>query len=144
MSGLTDALKGLVSAFKSVNSGRYTVRRGALNWAAFPFETHPYAVSIQVDETALFSPTGIYPSKISIEVATAMPDEAPTDSQIDDDAMDTLVTDSRSALISWIGARNASGDPLVLKVERLSANVVEFHDASLNVQGIVISLNIDT
>lgn len=144
MTPLTSALKKLADSFKALNNGKYFVRRGAIMWAGFNFEANPYAVSIQLDEAALFNNNaGFKPTKISIELATALNDNNPVEPEIDDDAIEGLITDTQDALTAWTSARDSNGDPYVIKLERLSASAVEFHDPVLRVQGIVVSLNVD-
>ena len=140
---LSDAMSKLADCFRAISSRRYFVKRGAILWASFPFTEHPFAVSIQVDEVKFLFPTGMIPAAISIEVATRIEETQESIPELDDDTIQALIDDTREALSAWLNARDTGGNPFVLKLKTKEASAIEFHDPSILVQGIVVTLNID-
>ena len=126
-----------------LRNSSYFVKRGAINWATFPFEEHSKAIAILIDDMSLLgSTTGVGGSKdgkISLEIAARMPDEKDHPS-IDDGLMDDLIEDAETIVKDLIAAKD--GDyPIVFHIDKASARVIEWHDAEVKVQGVVVMFN---
>jgi len=124
---------------KEVRSGAYFAKRGAIVWAEFPWDQcgKDRAISIQVDEGSLLrNDTQMLPCAVTMEMAAPMPDPAEI-AEIDSDLEDEMIEDARWILSTILARTDDGGDPVVFKVDR-DAPFVEFHDASLKVQGLVV------
>lgn len=136
---VTDKIKALA---KSVRNSAYFVKRGYINWATFDFTSYPRAISILVDEERLLRDTkGFADARISLEIFTKIPPSTDPP-QIDDGVLDELIDDARWIVEQLEQARNAQGDPVVFKISRNTSALVESHDATLEVQGIVAIIRV--
>lgn len=141
MSARSDALNKLKEIFKTLHNSRYYVKRGVVAWAGFDFQKYAHAVSIQVDEIAPWMPMPTM--SLSIEMATLIP-EMSTDPEIDDTTNEDMIDDCIEALNAWERLKMQNGDPYIIKMERLGVRAIEFHDATLRVQGIILTVNVST
>lgn len=131
-----DTVKALA---KKVRSGAYFVKRGAINWTTWDFEKHPRAISIQLDRVTLFKVNGMNDGVITLEMFSRMSSkEVPP--EIDDGVMDELLEDAEAIFLGLMSAEDKQGDSVVTKLEQDSTEVVESHDTSLRVQGIVVTV----
>lgn len=131
-------LTKLLDLCRKARNGEYYVKRGAVNWTTFPFDKRPRAISVQVDDFSILRQTGMNEGKLSLEMASRMAEET-TDPQIDDTEIDRLISDAEGILYGLMKAVDKAGDSVLLRLDRESVNVVEFHDTSRMVQGIVVS-----
>lgn len=122
---------------KALRGGSYFIKRGPINWAEFPFDRYPRAISILVDEQSFISNNGIQRAQMSIEVAGAMP--SPKDNpEVDDGLLDEFFEDVSIVLLNLREAKQGKGqDPVVFDVSS-DATATEFHDSTLKVQGIMV------
>ena len=142
MSARKDVTQKVKELAKAARNGAYFVKRGYINWSSFPFEKYPRAIAILVDEENLFRDhTGFADARISLEIFTSIPD-SDEDPQIDDGVLDELIDDARWIMESLEQSRNKQGDPIVFKMKRNTSSVVESHDATLMVQGIVAIIQV--
>jgi len=124
---------------KSVRSGAYFAKRGAIIWVAHPWEASgkDRAISIQVDEGSLLpNEMGMRQTAVTMEIAAPMPhpeEIAAIDSALEDE----MITDAVWILEAILRRQDDQGDPVVFKVDR-DAPFVEWHDAELKVQGLVV------
>lgn len=134
-------LTWIVERLRTLRKKKYFVKRGAISWPTFDFDSHPYAAAVMVDDSTLFAVNGMNTANFSIEFATRMeaPGEEPS---IDDDTLDLLFEDVEGVLGEIEGAKDSNGDVLLLEFRRTTVQVVEFHDASLRVQGVVVTFTV--
>lgn len=132
---MLDTLKQIC---KDTRNGKYFVKRGAINWMSHDFAKMPEAISIQLDRVSLFKQSGINDGIITLEMFASMKTvkEVP---EIEDEVMDQLLEDAEEIFTKLMQAEDG-GDAIVLKMEQDSTEVVESHDVSLRVQGIVVSV----
>lgn len=140
MSSRGAALTKLASILREQRNARYYVKRGVIAWASHDFNSKPWAASIQVDEFAPWGKNSLTDISLTLEMATTIKDV--NDVEIDDVAIDTMTEDGLAALEALDRARDSDGCPYITKLERLGARVIEFHDASLRVQGVILSVNV--
>jgi len=129
----------LRSFWSKLRNGRYYVRRGAINWAAFDFGKHRFAVAILVDDCTLFG-RPFNTMTLAFEVFTVLP-TSPED--MDDKVLDEFFEDVRDAVRDLQIAKNSQGDALVTKYDASAENAIESHDADKGVQGLVASVRFD-
>lgn len=135
----------LKNLFASVRNGHYGyVSRGAVNWAAFPFEELGDAVSINFDDSPLEQNHGDIVT--SIEIFQRMPspttgDKSVLPRDIDDAGLDSMFEDLRAVLrdIRKVKRLNEPMESLVLEV--FEGRVAEAHDVEgKGIQGLVASV----
>lgn len=132
-------------AGKARNSS-YFVKRGAINWTTFDFETHGGAIALMIDDGSLFrvqSTRGMKPCRCSMEMFHRLPDPLMESPEIDDGLMDELLDDAEWIINELASSRDSSGDPVVFRIDRKSVTFVEAHDIEVKVQGIVVSFNME-
>lgn len=101
-------VRSLEASFKSMRGGRYDVRIGPVDWAAWNFETSPLGVGIlQIDGTPLPLSHGFREGRFEIEVLTKVPiNDQP-------EASDLLASDLATALHALNYQDASSVDPPV-------------------------------
>jgi len=131
MSVRTEIVAKIKSLGAEVRGGRYHARRGVINWSKFPFDKHPFGISIafpEEDDTGKF-----VQATLSLVFMTKMPDHSQP--EVDDSALEELREDAR-----WIAdklaetMRTGSTDPLLLDLGRLPT--LEIADSETEIQGI--------
>ena len=127
----------------AVRNGRYFVKRGAINWTTHDYETHPHNIALMMDDFPLYAqkPIGAQPGNASMEFCGRFEDENEF-KEIEEALLDEYVEDAEKIIDALLNAQYASGDPVVFRVNRETARVVEFHDMSIRVQGIVVNFTV--
>ena len=138
MSSRAVFLQKLKAECEAARNGRYFVKRGVINWSTFPFDTHPFAIALVVDDFSFADDNGFQEMRVSLEVAARMPDDL-EQPEIDDGLLDELTEDAERALQLVIKALDANQDAVVLRFDARTSRGVEFHDTALRVQGVVIT-----
>jgi hypothetical protein len=138
VSARKNIMDALVFYAKAVRNKRYHVKRGAIAWEDHDFDGREFAIAVMVDDCTILNPRGMNEAKIGIEIATKMPGTT-EDPQIDDGTLDLLIEDAEFILENTKRKQDSQGDNVLLKLT--GANVTEFHDAAIRVQGIVVSFN---
>lgn len=136
---LTQTLKSLAC---QVRNSSYFVRRGAINWATFPFSRYPRAISIIIDDSSIFGPVkGAFDTaNISLEMFTHLADiEEPMD--LNDELMEELREDAAWILQTLMSAKDTSDNCVIYKLDR-ETRVIEASDSNLKVQGIVVTSSV--
>lgn len=120
---------------------KYFFKRGPIDYTSWPYDRHPWVMSMQIDESGMFK--DINNAVLTFELSTRLAD-APGDEEtqsIDDGIQDEmrghlyyLITEMRSLVAQ-------SGDPLVIGMTHTQP-ITEFHDTGLRVQGISYTFNI--
>lgn len=125
----------------SIRNGAYTkVIRGAVNWASFPFEKFPRAVSIHVDNSTLVpNTTGMNSATISFEIMSKMPKDP---ENIDDSLLDEFYEDALQIVRKICQEGHSSGNPLIFRRDQQNS-AIEARDAGLGVQGLICSVRFD-
>ena len=142
MSALKDVRDALVKYAKLARNGKYFVKRGAMVWAAFDFSRHERAVAIMFDDLTILRQDKPNDAKVAIEMFCRMPKDT-DDPEIDDGLLDELIEDAEWVLVKAMSETSkGSGDNVILRLDAESANVVEAHDVSKRVQGIVVTFNV--
>lgn len=131
----------LVKYAKQVRNSGYFVKRGAIVWSSFPFGEHPRAIAIMFDDIGILRQKGMTEAKIGIEMFASMPEG--TEPEIDDGLLDELIEDAEFILQKTIRERDSVGDSVILRLDGETANVVESHDSTKRVQGIVVTFNVN-
>ncbi|PHR91970.1 MAG: hypothetical protein COA69_09400 [Robiginitomaculum sp.] len=132
--------KTLMTFAEGMRGGRWKVYRRAVDWSKFSFTNHPYAMAVMLDNTSLFrNEKGMHTATLTLEMFTRLPVEA---EGIDDKVLDSIHEDALQLLNMLKTAVDDNGDSIVLKMGT-TGNAAEVYDASLSVQGIVASVNID-
>jgi len=127
-------METLTTRWSEVRGGSYYVKRGAISWPSFDFERRPRAVAIMADELLFLRAEA--PMDVSFEVAASMP--GPTeDPQIDEGLIDELADDTEWVVRKLIEAVDTQGDCVALRVAEQDARIIEWHDPTIRVQGIV-------
>ena len=134
------ALDKVKELAKKVRSGGYFVKRGAINWTTWDFSKHPRAISIQLDRVSLFKVNGMNEGTITLEMFARMSSPKEVLPEIEDEVMDELLEDAEEIFLGLMSAEDKQGDSVVTKLEQDSTEVVESHDTSLRVQGIVVTV----
>lgn len=135
-----DVVKAFVKYASEVSRGEYFVKRGAVNWATFPFDEKGKAIAVMIDDTTFMAPNkGFDFMNLSLEVADRMPDG--TQPAIDDNLYEQMRVDIEWILARVIQETNSKGDNVIMRVDR-NARLIEFHDVDRRVQGVVVTLNL--
>lgn len=124
---------------EEVRGGVYFVKRGPIDWATFPFDSHPRAISILADDLSLFKE--LNEASLTLEIAAQIRTQG-EDPGLDDGLMDEFIDDAEWVVRSLIGKDNASGDAVVLKTDLEDSRAIEFHDPQLKVQGIIVNFDV--
>lgn len=143
MKNRTILMTALANIAREVRGGRYLVKRGYINWATWPFDQHPYAMSLMLDEHDLFGAEGMLTGKVSIECFMRIP-EVVSPPQLEDATLEELITDV-ATVIERVSVARYPGDPdypVAFAVLRKSARAVEAHDADLRVQGVTATFDV--
>jgi len=129
------------SLCEQVRNGAYFVKRGYINWSTFPFDKHERAIAILVDEESLEpSEKGFAEARLSFEIFTSIPESE--NPQIDDGILEELIIDARWIVSKLVQARNRQDDPIIYAYKKNTSSIVESHDATLMVQGIVAIIRV--
>jgi len=135
-----DLMAALVEEARKVRGGAYWVKRGYVNWAAFPFSTHPRAMTIALAEEDLIPtpgrerPIGETRGTLLFEVAARTP-TGDEDLAVDDGLLEEFKDDVVEVLGALL-ARQSGGYPLSFGVFPDGANAAEWHDADEGTQGV--------
>lgn len=109
-----------------------------MNWASVDWAKYKRGVAILCDDSTLFpNEKGIHSMTVSIEAFTKLPSSV---EEIDESVMDQFYEDAHSVLVQ-LTQQKIDGQPVIFR--RFGDNVVEAHDASLGVQGVVITISLD-
>jgi len=136
-------MQTLKKLLKDVRNQRYFVKRGCINWTAFPFTRHPFAVSLQMDETSFMKPqTGADRAKITFEMFTLMQEPRPEEPDIEDEVIDEIIADAEEVLFKIQSMRNSQGDPIIFAIDKDTSRIVEAHDTDKKVQGVVVMMEV--
>lgn len=137
-------LETLKASAKKVRNGRYFVKRGAINWTAFDFDKHRFAISIQMDDFGFIRVNGIKEATISMEVFARMREQKEVEiPEIDDAITDEMVEDVERIIAELRQAADPQGDAVALRIDANSANIIEAHDVALRVQGVVTTFTVN-
>lgn len=131
-----DTLRGFC---QQVRGGVYFVKRGPIDWATFPFNQHSRAISILVDDQSLFLDINV--ASLTLEFGAQLRSVS-DDPGLDDGLMDELTDDAEWVVRSLIDSSNSQGDAVVLRTDLKESRAIEFHDAQLMVQGIVVNFEV--
>lgn len=135
-------LELIVKKAKEVRNRRYYVKRGVIDWSAFPFSSQEYAISVQMDDSTLLRTdgnTGI----LSLEFATTIKELKIEPIQIEDRVIDEFDEDAEEIMrlaskeLQTFGRVTAS---VLLAIDVKEARSQEFHDVTYKVQGTVVSV----
>lgn len=130
-------VQNLLRLWSEARNGRYFAHRGAINWTGFPFDKHPFAAAILVDESPLLVDNGDL--RISIEVFTKLKD--PTQQGIDDLTLDDLFEDCQNVLASLKKITRPDGELLVIGI--LPFPALEAHDVdNRGIEGIIARVTV--
>lgn len=132
-------LETIKTAAKKVRNGAYFVKRGPIDFIAFPFAKYPRAIAVSVDSQTFLPPNGLYDAELSLTFAAEIP-ENPEDPGIDDGLMDQFTDDAEVIAHSLPSSVDIQGDAVALKV--VGRSVEEFHDLDMRVQGVIVHLNV--
>ena len=125
----------------SLHNGRWKVRRGATNWAVWPFADHPWGCAIIAAETTLGSEQS---ATISLDMFTAIPGDELRDRGIDDGVLEEILCDVETLFRQLHEAVDGRGDAVTLtgiKIHRAAA--VEAHDPNIGAQGVIVTFEVD-
>lgn len=131
-------LAALKKLSKDARQGRYFVKRGPIVWPTHNFDSHPYAISIQIDSCSIIKRDGIQNASLSLEIAAKMRSSDQND--IDDSLSDEIIEDAEIILMK-LRNEQVGSDPVVFHVGD-DASVTEFYDTEFQVQGIIVSFNV--
>lgn len=120
----------------------YFFKRGPIDYTAWPYETHPRVISMQIDESEMLKEFNN--AVLTFELSTTIAD-APGENEvlsIDDGIQDAMrghlafiITEMRKIVAS-------DGDAFVIGMT-FNQPVTEFHDTSLRMQGISYTFSIN-
>lgn len=137
----------LLEVCRALRGGAYQVHRGPIDWSNYPFDStaNGRAIAVMVDDANPFRSSGINDANLSVEIFGRMPTvRAGELATIDDRLMDQFQEDAVAIVDRLQQTRDASGvNPIVYKVRRASARLIEAHDVSLLVQGVIATFNVD-
>lgn len=139
--GRRELLTAIRKLCATVHNARYFTKRGPIDWASFPFDRHPFGCAILCDDTTLFR--RIDTAVVTLQLAAKLPDYAAKGPEIDDGLADEFYDDVRWVLTELRKQRDERGQPVAISIGTESARVVEFHDADLLVQGVLVTIPID-
>lgn len=128
-----------------LRNGSYFVKRGAINWTTFPFDTYERAIAIMLDDGQLLRTQrshGMKPTRCSMEIFCRLPSDQEVP-EIDDGLMDELLDDAESVVRDLLRSKDSSGDPVVFRIDENTARFVEAHDVQVKVQGVVVMFNLE-
>jgi hypothetical protein len=137
-------VEAMVAVASRMASGRYYVRRGPIDYAAFDFTTHPYTCAILCPSFPLRKAPGAhaFEGTFILELTTRMPDDA--GAGLDDRRLDGMMKDAELLLEQLERAVNNQGDPIVLRVHNdPPPEAVEQTSADWKVQGIAVTFTVD-
>ena len=150
----SQVLAYLKNNWLAVRNGVYSfVKRGPVNWSAFPFDRHPRAVSINVDESDLYSraqEAGTQTMILSMEIMAQMEtaggkDGSPWDAEFDDGLLDQMFTDTKKVVNAVLDTRSPLDPsmPVAIRRHERSDRSVEAQNVNWGVQGLIITLRLD-
>lgn len=147
MSSRSDFLKRLKTLAEeriSEREGESTfVKRGAVNWNTFNWESYSRGLAIMMDDSSLWPGVqGFREGNLTFEYFAKMPDQEGTP-EIDDDLQDELIEDVLYIASQIVNETNRSGQPIVTRTDRKAARIIEAHDVDLKVQGVVVTINLN-
>jgi len=140
----------MVDLWRKVRSGAYVyVKRGAVNWATFPFQKYKRCVSIVQDEVSLLKSEGRREAAVTFEIMSLIPVKAVDDPtkdiiEINDVLEDEMIFDAERVLLhlSQAESKIEPGMKVTAKVVTEDSEATEVHDPDIGVQGIVIPFTI--
>jgi len=138
-------LSTLINFVRSIDNGKYFAKRGAVNWAEFDFDRHPYACTVVVTRSGLGrcvgESDGLTPMLIDMDFTMKIPDQNAEIAEINDEALERLYADAEAAL-NHLQRSIVEGFSDVFRLNRQTAEAIEFHDPQVLVQGIVVSFSV--
>lgn len=139
-----EALGAMVAAARALRGGRYTVKRGFLPLASWPWEANPYAVGIAETSLGLFRTPNRpgSPVEIVVVLATGIGD-IEGDPGRDDEWLDEFLDDARAIVESVERHRMPNGQPAVVGSFRHTAQATVFYDLTYAVQGVRVLLTLE-
>jgi len=141
MSGRRRIAQASMNAFSRLRDGRYSVHRGGVNWAEYPFGERPYAVAVTVDNASLLRDRGPgLRMTLGFEIFASLPD-SPDD--LDDSLLDDLYDDVLAVLSFLQQAKDDRGNSIVTRLDRSVGEAAEAMDADRGVQGLVVTIPVE-
>jgi hypothetical protein len=135
------AMEKIRDLASKVRNGSYFVKRGPIDWAAFPFSDYPRAIAIMIDSATFVKMSGQNEAQVALEMFLAVP-ESSARPQIDDGLMDELIADAESIVLELMRAKDSADFPVVFRLSQETASFVEAHDMDMGVQGIIVNFTI--
>ena len=136
-------LAELKKAAEAVHGRRYFVKRGPINWVSFPFADHPFAIAIGVESENLgfLNPDdGMSSMNLVLEIYTKL-EQNPEEPGFDDGLLDEIHADAEALVVGVQAYNDGRGNCLSAGVYGVRA--MEIADATMNVQGVVLSFGVD-
>jgi len=135
------AMDQLVEIAQQVRNSSYFVKRGAVNWASFPFDKVGRALSISIDTQSLLEES-FDNATVSLEMFGRIEEVSGdiVEVGIDDAFMDQIIDDARTIIRSWLRSTNSDGDCCIFM--RGKPQITEAHDTTLMIQGIVVIIEV--
>ena len=142
----TAVLNKMYDLCASVNSERYYVRRGPINWAVHDFRTYPYAVSILTPSFTMLRPV-FNELTISLEVVMRMPEASVQRGEVreglNDNEIESLVVDMDEVIHDLMQATDSNGDTIVTRIDRESAEAQEISNEDWSIQGFQVIFTVE-
>ena len=128
-------LKAVLDLCRQVREGRWTVRRGSRNWASWPFDDHPFGLTVHADESS-FLRTDKNEMAVTLEMMARMPEGA---DEVDDDLLDDMLDDAAWVFRKLDESRDPDdpGMPVITRLDVTRDNATEVGSADLRVQGLM-------
>jgi exonuclease III len=135
-----ERIRALADDLRS-NGREYKVIRGAVNWATWPFDIHPLGMAILVDESSLLRNDFNNEMALTLEM---MEKQRTKLDEIDEGSMDAMYADAIHLLEPFVTAQERDPDdpavPLVVGVDQKRDSAIEVSDATLQVQGVIVTV----
>jgi hypothetical protein len=133
-------MERLVDLCRKVRSGAYHVKRGAIDWAEFPFDQIPRAIAVITDEENLLEKQMGNDASISLELfAKRQEGDA---KELSDALQEELRKDAKEVVLQLLTEQDRSGDSVIFHIPPATARLVHVHDDGLKVQGIYAQFDV--
>lgn len=131
-----NVLEAIKDACEKLRNGSYYVRRGPISWPDFNFSKNPRGVSIQVDDCTWLAPQ-FNQASIALEFGEKIPLDQDNEPGLEDAALEQMFDDAQIVIMELLKKRNRDGDPVCNLVQPSQANILEFYDSEMKVQGMI-------